>query len=52
MGNKLDLEDQRAVLKETAELLATNNNLKYYETSAKNNINIKECMEDIFEQSI
>ena len=29
-----------------------NNNLHYYETSAKNNINITECMEDIFEQSI
>ena len=51
VGNKVDLED-RAIQKEQAELLAMNNNLHYYETSAKNNINITECMEDIFEQSI
>ena len=51
VGNKVDIED-RAVQKEQAELLAMNNNLHYYETSAKNNFNITECMEDIFEQSI
>ena len=51
VGNKVDIED-RAVQKEQAELLAMNNNLHYYETSARNNINITECMEDIFEQSI
>ena len=52
VGNKVDLEENRAVKKENAELLALNNNLHYYETSARNNMNIKECMEDIFEQSI
>ncbi len=40
VGNKVDLEENRAVKKETAELLALNNNLHYYETSARNNINI------------
>ena len=52
VGNKVDLAEYRAVNKEQAELLALNHNLHYYETSAKQNINISECMEDIFEQSI
>ena len=52
VGNKVDLDENRAVKKEQAESLALNNKMHYFETSARNNINIMECMEDIFEQSI
>jgi len=47
LGNKCDLDNKREVSKEEAEQFAKENNLKYFETSAKNNINIKEGFEEI-----
>ncbi len=43
VGNKADLEEQRAVSKEDAEALAKEWNLPYFETSAKMNYGIDEC---------
>ena len=45
----MDLVDERQVPKEKAELLANHFKLNYYETSAKLNEGINECMNDIFE---
>ena len=47
LGNKCDLEKEREVTKEEAENFAKNLNLPYFETSAKENINIKESIEAI-----
>ena len=40
IGNKLDLEKERKVRKEDASNFASKNNMKYYETSALNKVNI------------
>ena len=40
VGNKCDLEDQRVVPKEEIEKTANEFGVDYFETSAKNNINI------------
>ena len=40
VGNKCDLEDERVVSREEAEVLAAENNLQYFETSAKSGTNV------------
>ena len=47
VGNKLDLEDEREVDKETALKFAGKNNLKYLETSAKNGKNINNSFKEM-----
>ena len=47
VGNKLDLEDEREVNKETALKFAEKNNLKYLETSAKNGKNINNSFKEM-----
>ena len=47
VGNKLDLEDEREVDKETALKFAEKNNLKYLETSAKNGKNINNSFKEM-----
>lgn len=52
VGNKVDLADsddgsKRAVLKSEAMKIANEHGLKYFETSAKENINITEVMQHI-----
>ena len=42
IGNKCDLSDERAVDKESGQLLADDYGMEFMETSAKDNINIKE----------
>ena len=42
IGNKCDLSYQRAVDKKRGQLLADEYGIKFMETSAKDNINIKE----------
>ena len=42
IGNKCDLSDQRVVDKERGLLLADEYDIEFMETSAKENINIKE----------
>ena len=51
-GNKCDLDsEEREVQKEEAEEFAKSNNLVYFETSAKKNINIKEGFEKILNEA-
>jgi len=51
VGNKIDLEEKRAVQKAEGEKFAEDNGLLFFETSAKNGQNIEEmfnkCTEDI-----
>ena len=47
VGNKVDLDHQRQVSRAAAEKYANDNNLLFIETSAKNNINIKEIFSKI-----
>jgi small GTP-binding protein len=50
-GNKCDLVDNRKVEKEEAEEFANNNEVTYFETSAKENIKIKEGFDKIIEEA-
>ena len=51
IGNKSDVEsDKRVVTYEEGKKYADEKGYHFYETSAKNNINIKEAFDDIFEQ--
>ena len=45
VGNKKDLEEKREVKTEEGENLAKKNNVKFYETSAKNGTNVNEVFE-------
>lgn len=49
VGNKTDM--QREVSTEEGKRMADNFGIKYFETSAKENINITECMQDIIKQT-
>ncbi len=50
IGNKVDCaEDDRQVSKREAETLASQLNIKYFETSAKENINITEVIEHLLQ---
>ena len=51
VGNKIDCEE-RVVSKEDGENLAKANNLKFYESSAKENINISEVFQDLIENIV
>lgn len=46
-GNKVDLESERKVSKETAQVLATEENLLFFEVSAKTGEGIKEIFTEI-----
>ena len=50
-GNKCDLIEERKVTNEEAKEFADNNEIFYFETSAKDNINIKEGFEKISEDA-
>ena len=47
VGNKIDLE--RQVPEGDAKQLSQQYGINYYETSAKKNLGLKECFDDIFE---
>ena len=51
IGNKIDLIDKRQVTKEEAKELAKQFNVKYYETSCKQGINLYEILCDIIIQA-
>lgn len=50
VGNKVDLEEQRAVSKEEGQALAKKWNAKYIEASAKANFNVKESFFALLEE--
>ena len=50
VGNKCDLEDERAVSREEAEQLAAENGMQYFETSAREQINVQEAFTAIIDQ--
>lgn len=54
VGNKCDIFSERQVPREVAIALATNwgDEVPYYETSAKKEINIQACFEDVVRQMI
>ncbi len=49
-GNKIDLEEERKVKTEEGQKLADEYGFPFYETSAKNDINIKETFEELVEK--
>jgi Ras-related protein Rab-1A len=52
VGNKLDIKDKRAVDYETAKAWADKNNLKYFETSAKDGTNVNEAFMSLSEKIV
>ena len=50
VGNKLDLADSRVISKETAEDLAQSLGIKYIETSAKEDIKVKNTFEMLVDE--
>lgn len=47
IGNKLDLEQDRVVSTSEAKKLASDHGMEYFETSARDNINIQEVLQFI-----
>lgn len=47
VGNKCDLNDERQVPRQEAEVYALNMNCLYLETSARDNINVEEIFQEI-----
>lgn len=50
VGNKLDLESERVVSKSEAQKIAQEHGMAYFETSAKDNINIQEVLYHIMDK--
>eukprot|EP00771_Trimastix_marina_P001186 gnl/Trimastix_PCT/224.p2 GENE.gnl/Trimastix_PCT/224~~gnl/Trimastix_PCT/224.p2 ORF type:complete len:215 (-),score=45.98 gnl/Trimastix_PCT/224:116-673(-) len=50
VGNKCDLEDQRAVSREEAETLAKEWGAAFFESSAKDNVNVREAFVELIKQ--
>jgi len=46
-GNKCDLQDQRQMMKETAELFRIKENCVYLETSARDRVNVEQILQEI-----
>uniref|UniRef100_T1J8K1 Ras-related protein Rab-13 n=1 Tax=Strigamia maritima TaxID=126957 RepID=T1J8K1_STRMM len=49
LGNKCDLEDRRVVSKERGEAIGREHKIKFFETSAKANINVDEAFTELAE---
>ena len=50
VGNKVDLADERKISAEQAKQMAESQGMKYYDASAKENINIDVFMDDLMRQ--
>jgi GTPase SAR1 family protein len=51
VGNKCDLVEKRVVSAEQAEQIAEQHDLKYFETSAKENIGVEEAFKTLAEET-
>ena len=52
VGNKVDLATDRVVTNEEANDFAVTSGIKYFETSAKDNINLKEVFDCIIDANV
>ena len=52
IGNKIDMTEERVVTQQSAEQLASQYGISYFETSAKLNQGVDQAMESIFQQTI
>ena len=52
VGNKIDMEDSREINKEDADKFASDNNYKYFETSAKTGEGVDDAIRDLVNQVI
>ena len=50
VGNKIDMEDAREITKEDAEKFVSDNNYKYFETSAKTGEGVDDAIRDLVNQ--
>jgi small GTP-binding protein len=50
VGNKCDIEEQRKIPYDEGAKLASENGLKFFETSAKNNLNVEETFKFLIEE--
>ena len=50
IGNKVDMEDQREITKEQAEKFVSENNYKYFETSAKTGMGVDKSIRELATQ--
>lgn len=50
LGNKCDLNEEREVTKEEANLVAGQKGVLYWEVSAKTGVGVKEAFEELFNQ--
>ena len=50
VGNKIDLEENRIISKQEAQKVAQEHGLEYFETSARENINIQELLKYIMDK--
>ena len=50
IGNKSDLENERAVSREEAAQLAADNNMVYFETSARAGLNVTDAFVEMIDQ--
>ena len=50
VGNKIDLNDERKITAQQAQEMASSQNMKYYDVSAKENINIDTFMNELMQQ--
>ena len=50
IGNKIDMEDSREIIKENAEKFAGENNYKYFETSAKTGAGVDDAIRELVNQ--
>lgn len=52
IGNKLDIEEDRSVEKETAGEFAKQEGMEFLETSAKDNVNVEEAFKILASQAL
>ena len=50
VGNKIDLEEDRVISKQEATKIAQEHGMDYFETSARDNVNIQELLQYIMEK--